>query len=159
MEQISEIRERLSRHLQGGEAFTPVEELLTKIHFEKLGERPGDLPYSFYELFYHVWFTQKDILNYCLAKTYVTPRWPRDYWPKEPAPQSRREWEDLQARYFTDRQEISQLVLDSRRGLMDAVRANSDHSLLREILLIIEHTAYHTGQMLVLLRHLGLHSP
>ncbi len=158
MEKKSEIKQRLCRHLQGGEAFTPVEELLEKMQFEKLGERPKDLPYSFYELFYHMWFTQKDILNYCRAKTYVTPAWPADYWPEKRKPIGQEEWEKLQSDYFSDRQELSTLLLHPERELMDPVRMNSEHSLLREILLVIEHTAYHTGQMLILLRHHGLHS-
>ena len=46
------LKEQLLKHLKGGEAFTPVSELLDKISFKKSGKRPLGLPYSFYEVFY-----------------------------------------------------------------------------------------------------------
>ena len=68
MTENRQIKAQLIKHLEGGEAFMPLKELLNEIPFEKLGERPGNLPYSFFELFYHIWFAQKDILDYCKAE-------------------------------------------------------------------------------------------
>ena len=68
MKEDMDIRDQLARHLEGGEAFITVDVLLKEMKFEKLGERPNNLPYSFYELFYHIWFTQRDILTYCTAE-------------------------------------------------------------------------------------------
>lgn len=39
---------------------------------------------------------------------------------------------------------------------MDVVQNGEDQTLLREILLVIEHNAYHTGQLFVLCRLLGV---
>lgn len=158
MDEIFEIRKQLSKHLEGGEAFAPVEEMLKKIKYDKLGERPGKLPYSFYELFYHIRFAQKDILDYCSAEKYEHHNWPDDYWPKEKAPLSQADWEKLKADYFRERQQLSDFLLNPENDLLNPVRKDTNHSLLREILLVIEHTAYHNGQLLILLRQLGLYS-
>lgn len=158
MENHSEIKKQLLKHLHGDEAFMPVDEMLKEIKFDKLAVRPQDLPYSFYELFYHCWFTQEDILKYFKSREYEAPDWPQDYWPDKKAPENREEWEELKSSYFEDRKAIIDFILEPDTDLLDSVPSNEKHTYLRGILLVIEHTAYHTGQMLILLRHLGLHS-
>lgn len=151
------IKEQLVKHLKGGEAFMPVDKMLQNITFEKSGERPSNLPYSFYELFYHMWYAQHDILEYCKAENYKKSNWPKDYWPQTKAPDTEARWKELQQAYFDSREELSLLVLDPETDLLQPVNSVTKHTLLREILLVIEHNAYHTGQLLVVLRTLGLY--
>jgi uncharacterized damage-inducible protein DinB len=150
-------KEQLVKHLKGGEAFASLESFIDKIPFEKLGERPYNLPYSFYELFYHIVFAQKDILEYSISGDYKTSNWPEDYWPGESAPQNREAWEKLKKDYFDDRDIFENFLMDPKNDLNISVRNSKNHTLLRETLLVIEHTAYHTGQMLIILRLLGLY--
>lgn len=151
-------KEQLVSHLSGGHAFMPVEELLKKISFKDVGKRPKGLPYSFYEQFYHLKFTQQDILNYCRNKDYEEHSWPEDYWPDHQAPSNEKEWEQLKSDFFKEREALAAHVLDPENDLSDPVPSNEKHSIFREIMLVIEHTAYHTGQLLIILRLLGLHS-
>lgn len=157
MEDTGKIKKQLAAHLKGGGAFLPVDEMLKEIKFLKLGERPKDLPYSFFELFYHMRFAQKDILEYCSAEKYKPHNWPEDYWPKHTAPGSAEEWEQLKKSFFEERQQFSDLVLDPGSDLLSPVHKGTNHTLLREVMLVIEHNAYHSGQLLVVLRNLGLH--
>lgn len=151
------IKQQLVSHLEGGEAFMPIEEMLEKITFSQIGKRPAGLPYSFYELFCHIRFTQKDILEYCTQKDYLAPNWPDAYWPKEQAPENEPEWDKVKKSYFQEREELVKLILSPENELMEPVPSGK-HNLFREILLVIEHTSYHSGQLLILLRHLGLHT-
>ncbi|HLV92598.1 MAG TPA: DinB family protein [Aequorivita sp.] len=158
MSENSLIRERLAKHLEGGEAFMPVTEMLTKISFEEINTRLSNLPYSFYELFFHVVFTQKDIVKFTCSNDYSKPKWPDYYWPKEKVCRSKEDWESLKAEYLTDRERLINFLKDENNELMLPVRNGKDQqTLLREILLVIEHTAYHSGQMMVVLRMLNLH--
>ena len=150
------IQTLLQKHLAGGEAFIPLSKILPELPFNKLGERPHNLPYSFYELFYHITYAQKDILKYCVSETYTTPNWPDDYWPKQQIPADESVWQQLQESYLNDRKELEQLI--SRESLTKIVPTGTSQTLLREILLVIEHTAYHTGQLVVLARLLGVHN-
>lgn len=150
-----EIKARLVKHLEGGEAFMPIKEMLKKIPYDSLGERPGNLPYSFYEMFYHVWYAQRDILDYCKAEDYKASQWPGDYWPANSKPDTEAEWKELQETFFQDRKELVSHLESSE--LLQPVRPGTEHSLLREILLVVEHNAYHTGQMMIILRELGLY--
>ncbi|HKL37112.1 MAG TPA: DinB family protein [Salegentibacter sp.] len=154
---VKDQKEQLVKHLKGGEAYVPVEDFIDKIPFDKLGERPHNLPYSFYELFYHVVFAQRDILEYSISDDYKTSEWPDDYWPKESAPESRAAWENLKKDYFEDRDTFESFLLDPKNDINILVGNSNNHTLLRETLLVIEHTAYHTGQMLIILRLLGLY--
>ncbi len=155
MTENRQIKAQLIKHLEGGEAFMPLKEMLKEIPYEMLGERPGNLPYSFYELFYHIWFAQKDILDYCKAEEYTSHQWPEDYWPETNKADTEAEWIELQDAYFQNQEELISYLETS--DLLQPVRKGAEHSLLREILLVIEHNAYHTGQMMVVLRELGLH--
>ncbi|SHF87043.1 Uncharacterized damage-inducible protein DinB (forms a four-helix bundle) [Salegentibacter echinorum] len=154
---VNKEKEQLVAHLKGGEAFASLEDFIDKIPFEKLGERPHNLPYSFYELFYHIAFAQKDILEYVTSQNYKTSKWPDDYWPAKTSPKSVEDWEKLKNEYFEDRGKFESFLLDPKTDLNLPVKNSENHSLLREILLVIEHTAYHTGQMLIILRLLGLY--
>ncbi|TXD71907.1 DinB family protein [Aequorivita antarctica] len=135
-----------------------VTEMLKKISFEDINTRPGNLPYSIYELFYHIVFAQKDIVKYTCSDDYTEPKWPDYYWPKEKICRSAVEWETLKAEYTTDRERLKIFLLKEENKLMQPVKnGKGEQTLLRETMLVIEHNAYHTGQMMVILRLLNLH--
>jgi uncharacterized damage-inducible protein DinB len=150
------IKEQLVRHLQGGMAFMPVEKIIEKIPFDKAGIRPEGLPYSLWEQLYHLRYAQKDIIDFSFHGDYQEAAWPDDYWPEHPGPGSEQEWEDAVRDFFNDRKWLAERILDERTDLMKPLENDPDKSLLREVLLIIEHNAYHTGQMLVIMRVLGI---
>lgn len=149
-------RKQLVSHIKGGEAFQSLEHFLDKIPFEKLGVRPKGLPYSVYELFHHIVFTQKDILDFILSDNYKNPEWPKDYWPENQAPENKKEWDDLVKKYFEDRDQLTEYALDENNEPDKPVKNGANQTLLREILLVIEHTSYHTGQIVLNLRLLKL---
>lgn len=152
MESILEsiIKDQILKHLEGGEAFMPLHEVLEKFSFEYLGVRMAGLPYSPYEMFYHIVFTQKDILDFCTSDEYKTRKWPDDYWPDQLAPKDEKEWEELRKTYFDDRDKLIAFAQNS--DLSKVVKHGDHQTLIRELLLVIEHTAYHTGQLVVLAR-------
>lgn len=151
------IKNQVVEHLNGGEAFYPIDKMLEEITFKKVSIRPPGLPYSFYELFYHIVYAQKDIIDFCLAEDYSQSDWPKDYWPKNQAPSNNDEWQKLKDGYFNDRKTLSNYIVKEETDLSEIVKHGEAQTLIREILLIIEHSAYHTGQMLVVLRLLDLH--
>lgn len=157
MTESQQIKRQLISHLQGGEAFIKIEELLKFIPFKSIGIRPEKLPYSFYEVFYHICFTQKDILNYCMSENYTLPKWPANYWPAEPSPENEQSWIDLKIQYLTDRNKLSEYIQSPQGDLLAPLANGAKHNLLREIMLLVEHSAYHTGQLLIILRQLGLY--
>ncbi|GGZ52650.1 MULTISPECIES: DinB family protein [Mesonia] len=152
------MKEQLIRHLEGGEAFTPLDQILEEVEYDQLGVRPDGLPYSFYELFYHIVFAQQDILNYILDEDYLAPQWPDGYWCKVQCPKNEQAWQDLKNKFFKERKELIELIERPETNLNTTIKNSKEHTLFREIMLIVEHNAYHTGQLLVVLRLLDLYS-
>jgi len=150
-------REQLVKHLMGGEAFMPIDKVLEEVSFDRIGDRIHGLPYSFYEVFYHITYAQKDILDYIISDSYRVPKWPEAYWDDKKALETENEWEQLKSRFFKERQALADYILDENNDLHKPVKNSKDHTLLRELLLVIEHNAYHTGQLILLLRLLGDH--
>ncbi len=152
-----QLREQLIQHLQGGQAFMPLKNMLEEITFDQLGIMPKGLPYSFYQQLYHIRLTQHDILAFSLDPDYESPEWPEGYWPKQQAPDDEQAWNALVEAYFEERQQLCALILDTNNDLFAPFPHGSGQTLLREAILVVEHTAYHSGQLLLILRLLGLH--
>lgn len=154
-EDQKKLRKQLVNHLKGGQAFSTIDNIVKEIPFPKIGIVPGGLPYSFYQQFYHIRIAQLDILDYCRYENYITPNWPDDYWPETPDPADEDEWNTLVLNYFDERREFCGLILDPSCDLFKPFTSNPDHNLFREAQLVIEHTAYHTGQLYILYRLLN----
>ncbi len=149
------LREQLVGHLKGGNAFSPIEKVVEDVPFEKVGIVPDGLPYSFYQQFYHLWYAQKDIIDYCQDDDYEAGNWPDDYWPENKAPKDEKEWENLIEKFFNERDQFCDYLMDSSNDLFEPFSQNENHNLLREAELIIEHNAYHIGQLYVIKRLLN----
>ncbi|MFB6258563.1 MAG: DinB family protein [Flavobacteriales bacterium] len=158
MEKELELRERLVAHIEGGEAFLNLEHALERVPFEQLGIRPAGFPYSLYELFYHIYLAQRDLLEYAKDSHYPSPQWPEGYWPDRTAPSSEQEWEALRNAYFEDRRSFQDILREPGTDLFGSFENGSGHTLFRQALLVIEHAAYHTGQIWLIMRKLDLHS-
>ncbi|MAL18670.1 MAG: hypothetical protein CL670_00595 [Balneola sp.] len=154
MEQHSErvTREQLIHQLEGGQAFIKVEDLLNEIEFKDLGVRPAGLPYSFYEQFFHLRVAQFDILDFSRNSEYEPKQWPEDYWPVEQAPESEEEWESLKKQFFDERNEFMNFILDPKNNLQEEIPHGDGQTLFREALLVLEHNAYHIGQLAIIFR-------
>ena len=100
---------------------------------------------------------KEDILDYVILDEYRAPKWPEGYWDQKQAPESENEWEQLKSKFFKERQQLADYILDEQNNLDTPVKNSEDHTLLRELLLVIEHNAQHTGQLILLLRLLGDH--
>lgn len=148
-------REQIVQQLEGGHAFLKIEDLLDEIDFNDLGKRPAGLPYSFYEQFFHIRVAQYDILDFTRNPDYEPREWPEDYWPLEAAPESKEEWEEQKKSFFKERDEMMNLILDEANGLNKPLEHGEGQTLLRESLLVLQHNAYHTGQLAILFRLLN----
>lgn len=148
-------REQIIQQLEGGQAHLKIEDLLEEIDFEDLGKRPAGLPYSFYEQFFHIRVGQFDILDFTRNPDYDPRKWPEDYWPVEQAPESEEQWEELKKAFLKERDEIMNLVLDENNPLNKPFEHGDGQTLLREALLVLQHNAYHTGQLAIIFRLLN----
>lgn len=146
------IRKQLSEQILGGNAFKLIEEILEEVAFEQLGKQIDGLPYSFWQQFEHMRITQKDILDFSVDEDYRELQWPNDYWKPEPAPKDQGEWERSKQQFFQDREAMLSLIRDMENDLIRPFEHGMGQTLFREGLLILEHNAYHTGQLMIIFR-------
>jgi hypothetical protein len=99
---------------------------------------------------------QADILDFCVNPKYEhTMKWPDDYWPQRPAPQSPAAWTRSIAAIQRDRTAMQRLAMSSRIDLFATIPHGSGQTYLRELLLVADHAAYHTAQIVDVRRALG----
>ncbi len=114
------------------------------------GKRPPGCAHSPWELLEHLRIAQSDILEFVRNPKHVSPEFPRGYWPNTPAPPSAKAWENSVKAFHADSKALKELA--SHADLLGQ-RAPDGQSLLRKLLLVADHNAYHLGQ-LVLVRQL-----
>lgn len=153
-----ELRKQLVALLRGGQAHADFEAVIKDFPAELRGRVPERLPYSAWQLLEHLRIAQRDILNFSAPPTggYHPLEWPKDYWPKSAEPPSAGAWEQTAAAIRSDREAFEGLLTRPEADLTKAFRWGDGQNLLREALLIADHTAYHLGEMIVLRRLLGV---
>jgi DinB superfamily len=153
----SELRSHVLELLRGGHAHVTFDDAIAELPASARGTRPEGLPYSPWELVEHIRITQRDILDYSVAKKkaeYQEIPWPKGYWPKTPAPPSAKAWDDAVATVREDRETMERLVKEG--DLFAPLPASTgDHTLLREALLLADHNGYHIGELVAVRRLLG----
>lgn len=119
------------------------------------GRRPEGAPHSVWELVEHIRLAQRDILDFCRDADYQARSWPDEYWPNTPAPPSATAWNDSIARYHTDVAAFQQFVRDPAFDPFATVPWGNGQTLMREVVLTADHTAYHVGQIVLVRQLLG----
>lgn len=157
-DQFAELRNQLLTLLRGGEAHATFDEAIKDFPADLRGTIPPDLPYSAWQLLEHMRIAQRDILNFSAPPTggYHPLKWPDAYWPESPEPTSAQAWDQTVAAIRKDLEHFEALIQKPEADLFKPFRWGNGQNLLREALLIADHTAYHLGELIVLRRLLGL---
>jgi uncharacterized damage-inducible protein DinB len=151
------LRAHLARALDWEEAHVGFAKAVGGIPADKRGSTIAGFAHSPWQLLEHIRLAQKDILDFCLNDKYVHAlKWPDDYWPTNPAPPSAVAWDQSIAECRADRERLKQLALDTDVDLLAIVPTGKDRqTYLRALLLVIDHNAYHVGQLVAVRQALG----
>ena len=122
---------------------------------ELRGRRPDGLPHSAWELLDHIRRTQADLLDFMTNASYSAPDWPRDYWPTPNEAPSAAAWTNSLEGIHADRERLKDLATSDSLDLTKKIPWGEGQTYLRCILLAIDHTSYHVGQMIIVRRLLG----
>lgn len=153
-----EVQRQLLALLAGGQAHADFDKVTAGFPEGLRGVRPEHVPYSAWQLLEHLRITQRDILDFCTNRDgagYKELAWPAEYWPKEAVPVTAGAWEDSVAAVRADRATFEALLQTKEADLVTPFAWGDGQNLLREALLVADHTAYHLGEMVLLRRLLG----
>jgi hypothetical protein len=148
------LRDHLVKSLKGGQAFVPFNKALAGIRPELRNVRPNKELHSIYEELEHMRSAQKDLLDFALDPDWKPPKWPEDFWPQPGRELSDEEWNKTFNGFFKELDRAIRLVKDPKIDLLSDV-PQTENTYLREIMLIIEHNAYHLGKILDIRKALG----
>jgi uncharacterized damage-inducible protein DinB len=146
-----QIRDLLDWHHAHADFETVVKDLPAKLR----AVVPERLPYSPWQLLEHIRLAQHDILEFCRNPHYTELKWPDDYWPASAAPPSPKAWDKSVADFLADRAALKQLATDPAVDLFTPIPHGNGQTVLRELLLVADHTSYHLGELVVVRRALG----
>lgn len=152
---MKDLRKQLACLLDWSDAHVGFDDAIKGLPVAARGKVPKGLPYSAWQLIEHMRLAQSDILEFCVSRRYEEKQWPGDYWPASPRPPSQEAWTASIAQFRKDRRVLQRLATSPRIDLLAKVPAGTGQTVLREILLAADHTAYHVGELVVLRRLLG----
>lgn len=145
----------LAELIEKGNAHASLDNALKGIPFSLLGEKPGKLPYSIWQLAEHIRIAQWDILEFSRNAKHVSPKWPDGYWPAETSPQSEDAWQKCIDSIQADRNAFIKLVENAGDALDEVFEYGDGQSLLKEALVLADHNSYHTGELIIIRRLLN----
>ena len=149
------LRAHLVYSLSGKGAHMSFDKAVKGFPDELIGKNVPGLAHTAWQLVYHLWIAQSDILEFSRDATHKSPEWPAGYWPGA-APEIPSEWDDTIRKFRTDLAAMIELVQDENNDQLAPFPHGQGQTLLREALLVIDHNSYHVGQLVDLKRLLGL---
>jgi len=142
--------------VEKGNAHISLDKALENIPFSLSGERPGNLPYSIWQITEHIRIAQWDILEFSRNSKHVSPKWPEGYWPKAAAAKSEDAWEKCVQQIQADRTSFTELIKNAGDNLYKPFEYGNGQSLLKEALVLADHNSYHTGEIIIIRRLLNV---
>jgi uncharacterized damage-inducible protein DinB len=119
------------------------------------GRRPDGFPHSAWELLEHIRITQLDLLEFCRNENYQELPWPDGHWPGAAAPKTERDWDESLAGIRRDRDAFKRFTEEPGRDLTAKIPHGTGQTYLRTVLVAVDHTSYHVGQIVAVRRLLG----
>ncbi|MCB8945952.1 MAG: DinB family protein [Ardenticatenaceae bacterium] len=151
------LRTQLVNMLLKRQAHMLFEDAVATFPLAHINTRPPQVGYSFWHLLEHIRICQYDILDYIGNPAYVAPNFPDDLWPASEADTDEKGWNRTIHEFYADRQALVDIVQSSDTNLYAPIPHGWDgHNILREILIVADHNAYHIGELAILRQVMGL---
>ncbi len=151
------LQKQLVNMLVQRQAHMLFEDAVADFPVEHINTRPPHLDYSFWHLLEHIRICQYDILDYIRNPEYVTPEFPAGVWPDKSAECDQVGWEQTINQFYADRQALVDIIENPETDFYTPIPHGWDgHNILREILVVADHNAYHIGEFGILRQLMAL---
>lgn len=143
-------RKELISHLTEDNAHAGFDAAVKDFPAELRGKCPNGLPHSAYQLLEHLRIAQWDIVEYALNPKHKSPDFPGGYWPKSPEPPDAKAWDKSATSFRADRKKLVAAL--EKADILAPIPHANNQSLASKAILVIDHNAYHLGQLILLRR-------
>jgi hypothetical protein len=103
----------------------------------------------------HMRITQQDVLDRIGSANHRALAFPDEYWPPAAVPRKNDSWETSVAAFRADQKALADVIGKNDIDLFGPTRPGADAVLLDDLLMIVDHNAYHLGELILLRRLLG----
>ena len=154
---MDELRKELIFQLRGGHAHAPLNRVVKNMPFEKQGMVPNGMPYSAWQLLEHLRLALEDMVEFSDNSDghYREKSFPGDYWPKSVEPPSKTAWADSVKKIESELDKFEKLISDPKADLFKPFPWGDGQTLAREAMQIVDHNAYHLGELVAVRRAVG----
>ena len=144
------LREQLLHLLNGGNAHMTLDEAVADYPVASMNTPFPNGEYTSWHLLEHVRLSQWDILDFIRNPEYQEREWPKDYWPPQTAVASEADWNETLGEFQRDMEALQAIARDPQIDLHARIPWGTGQTVLRELLLVADHNAYHIGEFGIL---------
>ncbi len=155
MQNDKALRENLVQLLKGGGSHIDFDGAISDLPAKVHGEVPESAEHSLWQLLEHMRIAQWDILEFIRNPKHKSPKFPEGYWPKSRTPPDEKAWDKTAEAFRADLKSLIALVEDQSTDLFAKLPQGDGQTVLREVLVVADHSAYHIGAFVLLRRMLG----
>jgi hypothetical protein len=149
------VRDQLLDLLRGGNAHISLEQAVEDFPPESMNASPPRVDYTCWHLLEHIRVAQWDILEFIRNPDHASPPWPEGYWPAPDERADPKRWEATLDALREDNLELQKLVAAPDTDLYTDLPHAPGYNILREILVVADHNAYHIGEFAILRQVMG----
>jgi hypothetical protein len=149
------LREQLLALLRSRNAHMGFDEAVADFPLEHINTRPPNVPYTPWHLLEHLRITQWDILEFVRNPDHVSPSWPSGYWPRQDEQADPARWQKTIESFRADLKAVQEIVENPKTDFFSDLPHAKGYTILREVLLVADHNAYHVGEFAILRQVMG----
>jgi DinB superfamily len=150
------LRQHVVTQLRGGEGHPDFDTAITGLPARLRGGKPPGQPHTPWRLLEHMRRSQATLLQAIRDPAYLSPTIPDPYWPDaQDGPPTTEAWDQSLDGFRNDLQSLATLVADPATDMLRQIPGAYNQPLLRVLLMIASHNAYHIGQLIMVRRMLG----
>ncbi|RSK30260.1 DinB family protein [Hymenobacter metallilatus] len=138
--------------LTQGNAHVTFEEACAGLTPAQWNQPVPEASHTIWQVVEHLRIAQWDILEFSRGVGHVSPDWPSGYWPATTATANEATWQHTHHQIQADRQRFIGLLHHPATDLLAPIPHGDGQTMLREAMLIADHNAYHTGEIVLLRR-------
>jgi len=153
--ETEEVRKQLVDLLLKGNAHMSYTQAVKDYPLARINEKFPNGEYSAWGLLEHLRRAQNDILEFITNPKYQDKDWPQDYWPDPKTAASESDWRQTIELFHQDQQALVDLIQDQQTDLYAKIPHGTGQNVLKEILVVADHNAYHIGELGIMRQVMG----
>ncbi len=150
------LREQLLALLEGGQAHMSFDEAVAGFPMKEINHRVPNASYTIWHALEHMRISQWDIRCFVEDPNYVSPDFPEGYWPREDEEATAAQWKKTVKGIQSDLEAVKGWVKNPKTDFFRPIPHAPGYTVFREILLVADHNAWHTSELVALRRVLNL---